>query len=327
MRRVLVVIGLVLLVAVAGWLVYASLKPMGKDELISHADPAADREEALARWASVEARDDETIDPRCESWSLIHDEPVETTVVLLHGYTNCPYMFRRLGTELHELGWNVLAPREQYHGYVDKLSTDQGMTNARDLVGLAEESIDIAQGLGDRVVVGGISAGGAAAAWVAQNRDDVDHVVGLAPMVNLRQIPDWAAPQVVNTVLAAPDIQMWWDLGKRETMLPDYGYPKFSTHAVAQLIRLGMATKEQARERAPGANSIVLTTNAGDGAVKPETVEAIVSEWQDHGADASVYEWPAEWNLGHNMVDDEINADRFDEVYPILIQLFTEGSP
>ncbi|RKY16569.1 MAG: hypothetical protein DRQ55_17700, partial [Planctomycetota bacterium] len=122
-----------LLVAVAGWLVYASLKPMGKDELISHADPAADREEALARWASVEARDDETIDPRCESWSLIHDEPVETTVVLLHGYTNCPYMFRRLGTELHELGWNVLAPREQYHGYVDKLSTDQGMTNARDL--------------------------------------------------------------------------------------------------------------------------------------------------------------------------------------------------
>ena len=74
-----------------------------------------------------------------------------------------------------------------------------------------------------------------------------------------------------------------------------------------------------------GPTSIVLTTNAGDGAVKPETVEAIVSEWQDHGADAWVYEWPAEWNLGHNMVDDEINADRFDEVHPILIEFFTEG--
>jgi hypothetical protein len=30
--------------------------------------------------------------------------------------------------------------------------------------------------------------------------------------------------------------------------------------------------------------------------------------------------------LQHNMVDDVVNADKFDEVYPILIDLFTEGT-
>ena len=326
MRRILLIVGLGLLLALGLFLVYITLRPLDADALVAQPDPATSREEALARWAEVEARDGENIDERCHSWSLIHDEPVETTAVLLHGYTNCPYMHRRLGADLHELGWNVVMPRFPYHGYVDKLSTEQGRFTAEDLVRTTDESIDIAEGLGDRVVVGGLSAGGVAAAWAAQNRPEVDHVVGLAPMVNLRPIPDWFAPQVVNAVTSVPDIQYWWDPGKRESIPPDYGYPKLSSHAVAQLIRLGMVTLEQARTEPHTAGHVVLTTNPGDGAVRPQTVEAIVQAWQDSGASAEVYEWPAEMGLGHNMVDDAVNTGKFDAIYPILIDLFTEGT-
>lgn len=326
MRRALLVIGLGLLLLVGVFLVYITVRPLGVDTLVAQPDPAGSREEALARWAAVEARDDETIDDRCHSWSLIHDEPVETTAVLLHGYTNCPYMFRRLGADLHELGWNVLMPRYPYHGYVDKLSTDQGKLTAEDLVTTTDEAIDTAEGLSERVVVGGLSAGGVAAAWAAQNRPEVDHVVGLAPMVNLRPIPDWFAAQVSNAVRTVPDIQYWWDPGKRESIPPDYGYPKLSSHAVAELIRLGMVTLQQARSDPHAAEHVVLTTNPGDGAVKPETVEAIVAAWQANGASAEVYEWPAEMGLGHNMVDDAVNTGKFDAIYPILIDLFTEGA-
>jgi pimeloyl-ACP methyl ester carboxylesterase len=325
MRRALAIILVVVLLVVGGFLLYITVKPLGAETLAAQPDPASSREEALARWAEVEARDDETIDERCGSWSLIHEEPVETTVVLLHGYTNCPYMFRRLGADLHEIGWNVLAPRYPYHGYVDKLSPDQGKLTAEDLVRVTDEAIDIAEGLGDRVVVGGLSAGGVAAAWAAQNRPEVDHVVGLAPMVNLRPIPDWFAAQVVNAVTSVPDIQYWWDPGKREMIPPDYGYPKLSSHAVAQLIRLGMVTLEQARSEPHTAEHVVLTTNPNDGAVKPGTVEAIVEAWQESGASASVYEWPEEMGLGHNMVDDAVNTGKFEEIYPILMDLFTEG--
>ena len=215
MKRALAIALVVLLVAVGGFLAYITLKPLGADTLVAQPDPAASRADALERWAAVEARDDETIDERCRSQALLHDEPAETTVVLLHGYTNCPYMFGRLGADLHALGWNVLMPRFPYHGYVDKLSTDQGLLTAEDLARTADEAIDIAEGLGEQVVVGGLSAGGVTAAWAAQNRPEVDRVVGLAPMVNLRPIPDWFAPQVVNAVTSVPDIQYWRDPGRQ----------------------------------------------------------------------------------------------------------------
>ena len=262
MRRTLLVIGLILLIAVGGFLLYITVKPLGADTLVADPDPAATPQEALARWAAVEARDDETIDPRCRSWSRLHDEPAETTVVLLHGYTNCPYMFRRLGEDLHALGWNVIAPRFPYHGYADKLTPEQGRFRAEDIVATTDEAVDIAEGLSDRVVVGGLSAGGVAAAWAAQNRPEVDHVVGLAPMVNLRPIPDWFAPQVSNAVRAVPDIQYWWDPGRKEEIPPDYGYPKLSSHAVAELIRLGMVTLEQAR--AEPHTCLLYTSDAAD---------------------------------------------------------------
>lgn len=325
MKRALGIGLAILLVVVGGFLLYVTIKPLGAETLAANPDPATSQADALARWAEVEARDGQEVDERCHSWSLLHDEPVETTVVLLHGYTNCPYMYRRLGADLHEIGWNVLAPRFPYHGYADKLTPDQGRFTAEDIVGTTDEAIDIAEGLGERVVVGGLSAGGAAAAWAAQNRPEVDHVVGLAPMVNLRPIPDWLAAPVVNAVTSVPDIQYWWDPGKKETIPPDYGYPKLSSHAVAQLIRLGMVTLEQARSEPHTAEHVVLTTNPNDGAVKPETVEAIVEAWRESGASASVYEWPAQMNLGHNMVDDAVNTGKFDEIYPILMDLFTEG--
>jgi hypothetical protein len=56
------------------------------------------------------------------------------------------------------------------------------------------------------------------------------------------------------------------------------------------------------------------TTNPNDGALKPETVEAIVEAWQESGASASVYEWP-----------DEMGPGKFDEIHPIVMELFTEG--
>ena len=83
MKRALVIILVVVLIAVGGFLLYVTVKPLGAETLAADPNPAGSREEALARWAEVEARDDERIDERCHSWSAVHEEPVETTVVLL----------------------------------------------------------------------------------------------------------------------------------------------------------------------------------------------------------------------------------------------------
>jgi carboxylesterase len=325
-RVVLGVLG-VAAVALLLFLVYVTVRPIGSDTLVSHPDPATGYEDALARWAPLEAADDATpepLDPRCRSFALLHGERVETAVVLIHGYTNCPYGMTRLAIALHELGWNVIVPRLPHHGYADKLTPANGQLTSEDLVATADEAVDIAAGLGERVVVGGLSAGGVTAAWVAQNRSEVDRVVALAPLANLRPLPGWFTPQVVNAVLTVPDIETWWDSTRQAAIPPDYGYPKLSTHAVASLIRLGMATLEQARSAPPGAGSILLTTNVNDGAVNPQTVADLVDAWRANDVEATIYEWPPEWMLSHNMVDDVENADHFDDVYPVLIEMFTE---
>lgn len=327
-RRILRGLSTVLAVVVgvgALVVIYVTIRPIGSDTLVSRPDPASGYEDALSRWSAIEATDDgttEPLDPRCRSYALLHGRRVETAVVLIHGYTNCPYGMKRLATALHERGWNVVVPRLPHHGYADKLTEANGLLTSEDLVETADRAVDVAVGLGDRVVVGGLSAGGVTAAWIAQNRPDVDRVVALAPLANLRPLPGWFTPQVVNAVLTAPDIETWWDSQKQAAIPPDYGYPKLSTHAVASLIRLGMATLEQARRTEPGANSIVLTTNVNDGAVNPQTVTDLVDAWRVKGMDAKIYEWPPDWRLSHNMVDDVENADRFDDVYPVLMQLF-----
>jgi len=42
--------------------------------------------------------------------------------------------------------------------------------------------VDIAQRLGEQVVMLGISAGGVATAWAAQNRSDIDLAVIISPV-------------------------------------------------------------------------------------------------------------------------------------------------
>ncbi len=51
---------------------------------------------------------------------------------------------------------------------------------------------------------------------------------------------------------------------------------------------------------------MILTTNNFDHAVSPATVGDIVAAWQDKDADASIYAWPDEMELEHNMIDDDV---------------------
>jgi esterase/lipase len=75
---------------------------------------------------------------------------------------------RLLGEQLCQQGYNVLAARLPYHGLKDPLTTEQSKMTAEDMAALTQETVDIAQGLGDKVTIAGLSAGGVMAAWAAQ---------------------------------------------------------------------------------------------------------------------------------------------------------------
>ena len=79
-------------------------------------------EEAVEIAESFRALDGPNVNPACQTRLYTHGRRVERSLVLLHGFTNCPAQFDALGKQFFERGWNVLIPRYPRHGYSNPVS-------------------------------------------------------------------------------------------------------------------------------------------------------------------------------------------------------------
>src|SRR5262249_34407815 len=133
---------------------------MTDDLLVSQPHPAATYAEAAARFEALSAKDDEQVNVVCRSQLLSHGAKVERAIVLVHGIPNCPQQYARLGPLFFERGLNVLIPRMPHHGYADRATHDLRLLTTAELRDFADETSDIACGLGEQVIYLGLSAGG-----------------------------------------------------------------------------------------------------------------------------------------------------------------------
>jgi hypothetical protein len=107
--------------------------------------------QAVSQIEDVKSRDGESVNEVCKSKSLLHNKKVEHTIVIFHGFTNCPEQFSQLGTKIYDLGWNVYIPRIPHHGNEDVLADELQNLTSGELVNTIAESVDIASGLGNEV--------------------------------------------------------------------------------------------------------------------------------------------------------------------------------
>ncbi len=107
---------------------------------------------------------------RCRSRFWLHGEPTAKVFVFFHGLTAAPYQFETLGERLYKAGYNVVVPLLPGHGRAGNWGANnppplpEDMTIYQKFVLLW---LDRAKALGQSVIVGGLSAGGALAAWAA----------------------------------------------------------------------------------------------------------------------------------------------------------------
>ena len=100
--------------------------------------------------------------------------------LVLHGFTGSPQGLRGLATAFADAGFATELPRLPGHGTsLEDLST----TTWDDWSGTALAAYDDLAARCDRVVVAGLSMGGALAAWVAVERPDVAGLVLVNPAV------------------------------------------------------------------------------------------------------------------------------------------------
>jgi len=156
---------------------------------------------------------------------------------------------------------------------------------AQELARFADEMVDIMHGLGDEIVVGGLSMGGAMTAWVAQERPDVAVAIIVAPFLGAKIVPDALIRVVAQATQILPDIQDWWDPQKKEKMDgPHYGYFKRSYRSLGQILKLGFQVFDSAAKQPPSARQVWMVTNEHDDSVSNPMADRLVASWRKSGA-------------------------------------------
>jgi carboxylesterase len=305
--------GVLLLTLAAFW-------PLGADGLAIHPDPAASYAAARAEAARLIAQAPPGINPACRGSVLDHGRKTPDVYVLLHGLTNCPAQFRAFGEELFASGANVLIPRTPYHGYEDRMTKDQKLLTAQSMIDTASHAIDLARGYGGRVTVIGLSVNGVTAAWLAQERADVDRAVLVSPFFAPAPAPGAAIAPLTRLLMRLPNLFVWWDPGAKEE-LPgsQLSYPRFSTHPIAQVMRLGLDVFALAASRPPKAPAILIVTSAADTAVNNTRTAELAALWEAQAPGrVRTFAFPLDQQIPHDSIDPSQPGARTDIVYPAL---------
>jgi len=275
--------------------------------------------------SSLKNLDGPNVNPVCHTRLYSHGRRTERSLVLLHGFTNCPQQFDELGKRFFGLGWNVLIPRYPRHGYSDRLTTSIAELRFEQLVALANRAAEAGAGLGDRLTVAGLSLGGTLTGLLAQEHEGVERAVLIAPMLGVQRIPGPAHPILAELAYVLPNFWVWWDSRLKDKAEPPYGYPRFSTHAYAALFKTATRVQTAAGAAAPKAGSISVITNAAEPGLDNRFTYQLVERWRRHGASVSTFEFASSDRLPHDLIDPANPAQNTKLVYPVVIKAILNG--
>jgi carboxylesterase len=301
----------------------AALVPATSGDVRSHPKPVRAFDDAVVRANAVIAGDDSVVADGGATILRSHGRRTPRAVVLLHGLTDSPRQFAALADSLYLRGDNVLVPRLPHHAERGKNVAELSRLTASELCRLADSSIDIAAGLGDSVIVVGLSAGGTLAIWSAEHRSEVKRAIVIAPALEVAHVPSMLERPLVNLGAHVPNVSR---RAAADSARPDRD-PGFATHGLAAVLRLGMAVRRDADRYTPARTEVLFLVNANDHTVKTAPVLDLARQWTRKAVPVSVYEFPDSLQLPHNVVDPIQRAGNAAAVYPVLEALAQGDQP
>ena len=303
-------------------LIVMGLLPLSRDQMDSVPGMLADYGEAVARFDEILEVESGVVNDASGSLLFTHGEPTQRVYLLVHGTTNSPRQWEELGTQLHGRGHNVLILRMPYHGLQSHSVRELGQLQPQDLRRYADEAVDIASALGDEVVVGGISGGAAVAAWMAQNRAEVDRALLLAPFFGIYGVPSAVTPLLANAFARLPNIVLDNPLEPRR----DWVYRGQATRGVAAFLALGQEVLQGSHAgRFPAGELIVLTTAVDDNANNDST-SALLDLWRSSGTQITEFNFEQSLDIPHNSVDPSADPQKKQMVYEKMLELVGENT-
>ncbi len=301
----------------------AAVVPTRGGDLKPRPHPSADYASAVARVAGQQLADDSVVSPGGRTLLLAHGHRTSRAIVLLHGFTNSPRQFLEIGQTLYAEGDNVLMPRLPHHAEDHGDVSVLKRITAEALRNCADTAVDEAIGLGDTVIVVGLSAGGTMAAWAGQYRPEVRRVVLIAPALELTHVPELLQRPLLNLGLRIPNVTR---AEPRDTTTPDRN-KGFTTRAIAQVLRLGADVRHRAEVAPPAVRDAEILINASDRTVASGPSFELARSWGTHGAHVHVYEFPDSLRLPHDVIDARHAGANPAASYPVVLALVRGEKP
>lgn len=285
--------------------------------------PSQSYDDASALVLRLQARDDARILPVCRTALYSHGKTTDVAVVLFHGFTNCPAQYALMARELHARGCNVLVPRYPEHGDVDRMTTRlEGLTAER-LMAAASGSIDVARGLGRRLVISGLSLGGVLVTWLATQRTDIDRAIALAPAFGLSHIPFPFSVFAAGVMRAMSwSRYAWWDPTLKEKITPMHAYPRFPVRALGECYRVGELTiSAQAPLGGQSRTEMIFALNPKDPAVNNDITAQLSHYWSSTGMMHSSVVWMNGFPAMHDVIEPDNPHECIAQCYPPIVDL------
>lgn len=283
--------------------------------------------EAKNAISSILSKDDSSINEKCKSIFFDQGKKVDKVIVFFHGFTNCPAQFEELGKKFFAQGYNVFIPRLPYHGFKDRLTDEPTKLTAMDLITATSEDVSAIAGLGEEVIVGGISGGGVMAAWAGYHYKFVDKVLLISPLFLGYDLPENAFGPLMRTKSMIPfDLFKWWDDSAKENIAgPKYAYPHFSFKASFEFLNLSyILNNDLASDKdLPNKNlQIIYITSENDKAVRNSFGDNLIKNWSDKlGREAATYQFPSYYNFNHDIIDPNQTTAKPEIVYPKVFEM------
>lgn len=303
----------------------ACVNPSPEVSAVPAAHPdAMSYSDAVARISARQRQDDSVAVANGRSILMTHGAHTPHVYVLLHGFTDAPTQFAAVGANLFADGDNVYIPRLPHHA--ERVAPLRAISRVRgdELARFADSTAEIARGLGDTIVVVGLSAGGVLAGWIAQFHPEIQRAVLIAPAIGPGRVADDEGAGLVILASKLPDIER--ATGPIDSMRPE-NIPGITTRGLAELLRLGKRVHDGAEAAPPGARDIVFLLNERDHTVSESAAVDLAQRWLDRGATVAAYRFRATEKLPHNVLELTSHGGNTDLVYPVVEALARGMAP
>lgn len=310
------------LLSISGAAAYAVFVPASALPHSENPFSYATYEAAIADVPSFDEKEGKEVADLCVSRVYHSGKKVARSIILWHGYTNCPKQFDELGKRLAAKGYNVLIPRTPGHGYTDRMTDALGKVTFEDFIAYIHRSLAIGAMLGEETTVVGLSGGGTFAMWSALYEKDAERVISIAPVAYPDGFDPYLREFVIRYTSWMPNELRWWsDEKKGDLPGPPYSYRRYASKSMGIILHMSSTVEQALRGGMQLHKPVTFVINEADQALRtPELIE-ISGLFEKAGAQMQRYVFEKSKGLPHDLIDEHNIKEHKEEVYEVILEL------